>query len=182
MKLTTALARALQVNPPRTVTELVRVFRDNAQAAAILSGATDKKSLAYKAQIRNLQRYKNKTRTPKPSTLKRLQTIVVRRTRRLKSDGAQVEICAEPICVSQDCRDRCVNGKLTGAAMDDFLDVWDRDRDVAAEVFAESFGQENMGGAVPYFPNGVTVLTIQNTRWFTQEPGAFQRRPKGRRR
>jgi hypothetical protein len=161
---------------------LVREITDIAEWSTWWSGAADKKSKPYLAARRRFERYKQGTRKPPPEVMAKLRTRIVRRTRRLKSAGADVEICAEEFCVSQDCRDRCVRGKLTGAAMDDFLDVWERDRETGAEVFMESFGQENMGGSTPYFPRGVTVLTIHETRRFTQEPGTFQRRPKGRRR
>ncbi len=83
-----------------TTLDYIRAFgggKGNAEIARALSGTNDTRSLAYKAAIRNVQRYANETRTPSPETAERIKQIAQAAGKldeltrdRLRQDGAHV--------------------------------------------------------------------------------------------
>ena len=71
--------------------------KGNAELARALSGTNDTKSLAYKAAIRNVQRWANGTRTPSPEMAERIKQIAQATGKtdaltrdRLRQNGARV--------------------------------------------------------------------------------------------
>jgi hypothetical protein len=151
VRLVTALGRALHAGRPTTIIEVIREFPDIAEAAKYLTGAP-KGSKAYLAQRRNLERYKQGTRKPKPTTLRKLRRKVERRRVNLRSRGAQVEISGV-VTVSKDTRRRTIRGRLAGDSMDQLWDTWEQDREEAVELFQELYGADNMGGQYPSWEN-----------------------------
>ena len=160
-----ALTQALaNVQPgtriPGTARGMIRYVGGTAVMAQLLAGTTDKKSTAYKSQLRNVQRWLSGSRKPSPASLTRLQAAAwqvgsARATGNLRTRGA-VSSFSGTVGVSQDTRFRDITDVfIPPEAMSAVLDLWeDGQRTAAAEAFFDAMFES-------YGLFGATVLDVE---------------------
>lgn len=95
--------------------------------AAVLADTTDKRSLAYKAALRNVERWRQGTRTPNRASRVKLARAARHAGTDKYRDGMHVEYdgC---VLVSKDCRERHVEFVIPEGphpGVDGFLDAYD---------------------------------------------------------
>lgn len=139
-----------ETRAPTTTGGILKLF-DNPSLAMLISGTRDKKSNAYKAALRNVQRYRQGTRHPTRRTMQRLRDVVkearVKDTaKRIRERGIRVSNLVADLRVSRDTRRRDVSDiELDDRDADAIADAieageWERAAEYFEAGFAEAYG------------------------------------------
>lgn len=172
MRLPEALTRALnniQVGRvPQTPLGQVRYVGGNAVMATLLAGTTNKKSTAYKTQLRNVERWLKGTRKPSEGSRAKMaaaaqQEAARRALSNLRRRGVVVDFSGT-VLVSRDERFREIRGvQLSGEAMQQILDLWQQgERAEAAEAFQELFFE----AYAAYAMAGAVITDVEELTFF----------------
>lgn len=134
---------------PETVGRIARLWGPTARArnpqmAAFLAGTRERRSKAYLAAIRRVQRWTTtaeERRRPGPKSLGDLQRLARRgMTLPYRRRGADVRLTAW-ILISDDCRHRTISAFIEPEDLTPSLDAFERgDTGEAAELFLDALG------------------------------------------
>jgi hypothetical protein len=112
--------------------------------ASVLAGTSNKKSKEYKAQIRNVQRWKKGTQKPSAKSKEKVEKVV-KGDKELSNklaaqDGAILTVKARDKDDTYYLRDRELEMDFSAKMLEEFFDRADEDVNDAVEFFFESIG------------------------------------------
>lgn len=135
----------------------------NVEMALALSGSEDKKSKAYKAAQRNVQRYKDGTRKPSKKTLEKIFPAVrdlldTKPGKVARLAGPGVITISGSIGYSADVRKRIIQGSLGAEKMRDFLKAGaDEDYGTAEDIVMAAYFKTPSGPGMTVADASATV-------------------------
>jgi multidrug efflux pump subunit AcrB len=154
------LAKGSAANVAKTINRAVDKSikgPSNSDLAAKIAGTSDKKSNAYKAAIRNLQRYAKGQRKPSEAAKKALakakREIKKERKAKFKLPSGTVEVSGV-VQVSNEKRRRSISIQMSGGDMEEFQSIAKEEGEDAAMDYAFSVYFQTPGE-----PTGMYLLS-----------------------